>query len=1318
MKHSSALPPGLLLSFTLSLLLPWSALAGTPRAAGYDGVNDGVRFPYRDGFDRNVSMTIEAWVYRANASRCETVLSQGFTTSYWFGFCGDGVRFYRSGGSSATATATVPANHWTHVAVTYDGSWARFYIDGVRVSTAALSNNGAGRTGSVYLGRDAGGTPYAFEGYLDEVRLWSVVRSEAQIRDNRFAELRSGTGLEAAWDDGGSREALSTASGIAATQLPVPIVQGVLPQELTAPAAAAIPQIDGNIDTGTEYLNAEQLVIQYGTEGNVPDARAHLVFRDDPGGGVYVGIAGAHPPTSTFPGDSIIDILIDSDNSQGSLPLGTDYRIRIYFDGTAFNVRRGGAVFPNFGWGNADPALNTHVSVAFGPGGSEFTLPNVEVKLDRDLFGGAGFSLDTDRIAIRHSQIRGGVGVGSGPREANLLGPATWAELQYGNNDASLPQVTFRGKVTDPITGAGIGGITMQFGGSYFLYGSTSTSADGTFRRTVAVAPGNQLRATMVRPGTSQTEPADYVIDSFFNLFPDSVFSDQMYFPARSNGDPIVETVDMRFSLILERPPVELGAIAPELTWPKVQVRAGTSPRFISGGVVTCEVDLANYHTLLDFFLVRTSCPNHVPLGCTENVDYFAIPEVSRVLMPSPGSPPTPYVELTIPEIPDTRYGGYRIAAHDLWSRPQNNPSGVSSWRYADTTIGVWDPPFPLTYGFQFFNRADGVNWEEFTSVYEMHAFADPLFCVPWPHYLAWFGVYAGLAGSGGSCVGMSVTSRRLEMGDYHLSAWDPDALFPNGHVTGPIVDLNADNPDGDPFFGPTPPKPSGWGFEFPCRFMPNNLWGETVRNHGKQLSQEMMESMLPQLTGAGSGAGRTFSHDGEPTRVFNRVAADPSNYVICMTPVIGSGHCVTPFRVEYGKRLWRPQPAGSPGEPGFVADPDFNLIHVYDNNFPNGITYIDIDTVHDQYWFGAGAWNDMGTEDPGDDTRKYSGRAIHAHPISLFRGPKRMISPRLDTLLHILVFGSADVLHQDTEGGTWGWDGAGMYHDDIEGAKAQALFAEAIVPSLPLHQLFLPVDKQLEPSRINVRENGDYGFYAAHRGALFRLMVDQAGAGEVDSLHLIQQGDGTLDGFRFAPAPKREVGDIVVGLVPSETESLSFTLPSPLFTGDSSFTVTVEAVREEQGFRFRLDSSNPSDQADFNVEVLTADSNAQAFGSEKVEGVSVPAGGTVGLSLPHWPAFDRILRTLDVDSDGVPEVSFLISSGDPAMDIRHENGKLTLSYPVEFSGWVLEAAGHPDGPWNPATSGIIERTSDRFSVTFTSPAGDHRVFRLHLPSI
>ena len=132
-------------------------------------------------------MTIEAWVYRMDSTRCETIVSHGFQTSYWLGFC-PRLRFYRSGGFSADADVDVPAKQWTHVAATLDGSTGsmRVYINGVlkaenftAVRPFGVLNpalNPGVSIGNVTLGYD-----FPFRGGIEEVLLYSRALSPAEV---------------------------------------------------------------------------------------------------------------------------------------------------------------------------------------------------------------------------------------------------------------------------------------------------------------------------------------------------------------------------------------------------------------------------------------------------------------------------------------------------------------------------------------------------------------------------------------------------------------------------------------------------------------------------------------------------------------------------------------------------------------------------------------------------------------------------------------------------------------------------------------------------------------------------------------------------------------------------------------------------------------------------------------------------------------------------------------------------------------------------------------------------------------------------------
>ena len=111
-----------------------------------------------------------------------------------------------------TTNQSIPAGRWTHVAGTADrsGNTSTMYIDGVAVPITH-TQNGAGTSitqdGPLNIG-SRGTTIELYDGKVFEPRIWSTVRTAAQIRDNMFKELTgSETGLvycgdlDGSWND-------------------------------------------------------------------------------------------------------------------------------------------------------------------------------------------------------------------------------------------------------------------------------------------------------------------------------------------------------------------------------------------------------------------------------------------------------------------------------------------------------------------------------------------------------------------------------------------------------------------------------------------------------------------------------------------------------------------------------------------------------------------------------------------------------------------------------------------------------------------------------------------------------------------------------------------------------------------------------------------------------------------------------------------------------------------------------------------------------------------------------------------------------------
>jgi hypothetical protein len=90
-------------------------------------------------------------------------------------------------GTGTTASTVLTAGKWTHVACTWDTSLdlASIYIDGKL--TAQGEDLTADKTGAeaIYIGRKHDGFN-EYDGYLDEIRLWEDIRTEAEIRTDMF----------------------------------------------------------------------------------------------------------------------------------------------------------------------------------------------------------------------------------------------------------------------------------------------------------------------------------------------------------------------------------------------------------------------------------------------------------------------------------------------------------------------------------------------------------------------------------------------------------------------------------------------------------------------------------------------------------------------------------------------------------------------------------------------------------------------------------------------------------------------------------------------------------------------------------------------------------------------------------------------------------------------------------------------------------------------------------------------------------------------------------------------------------------------------
>lgn len=195
-------------------------------SVSFDGVDDHVSVGADAGLGAP-AFTIETWFKRAaggttvlvNTTDSYPLISRGNAANYFLGIASDGRlhgQVKTSGGSRYSLFSTVvPAGEWHHGALTYDGAAMRLYLDGVLASSSNIVITPDTTTAGTRLGQIIYlGVPYgAFLGQMDEVRVWNVARTQAEIQLHRNVPVEFAPSLLTRW----SFDASANSTGIYAT---------------------------------------------------------------------------------------------------------------------------------------------------------------------------------------------------------------------------------------------------------------------------------------------------------------------------------------------------------------------------------------------------------------------------------------------------------------------------------------------------------------------------------------------------------------------------------------------------------------------------------------------------------------------------------------------------------------------------------------------------------------------------------------------------------------------------------------------------------------------------------------------------------------------------------------------------------------------------------------------------------------------------------------------------------------------------------------------------------------------------------------------
>ena len=205
------------------LLFVTSGFAQSGQALYLDGDGDWMVVPGPWELMGLTNMTAEVWVKIQEFQWNAGILALGDRSSERFALMHtayglreegnpvEGVlewEFDWSGGWHPTFATKLEQGRFQHVAVTYDSSICRLYVDGLFAEERAYdSPRNGGEYYNLYIGNQIGSHPEFHKGLIDEVRIWDYARTKEEIQADMSRSLTGEEqGLVGYWDFNGTTQ--------------------------------------------------------------------------------------------------------------------------------------------------------------------------------------------------------------------------------------------------------------------------------------------------------------------------------------------------------------------------------------------------------------------------------------------------------------------------------------------------------------------------------------------------------------------------------------------------------------------------------------------------------------------------------------------------------------------------------------------------------------------------------------------------------------------------------------------------------------------------------------------------------------------------------------------------------------------------------------------------------------------------------------------------------------------------------------------------------------------------------------------------------
>ena len=174
---------------TLTNGAAWSSTGKYGGAISFDGVNDSVTVADSASLDLTSGMTLEAWVRPSTlGTTWRTVIFKQRSGGLVYALYAnrDTQRpnaqiFSASVARPVDGTAVLPLNTWTHLAVSFDGTALRLYVNGTQAGQLLYTGSITTSNAVLRIGGNSVRTEW-FQGLIDEVRIFNRALSPVEIQ--------------------------------------------------------------------------------------------------------------------------------------------------------------------------------------------------------------------------------------------------------------------------------------------------------------------------------------------------------------------------------------------------------------------------------------------------------------------------------------------------------------------------------------------------------------------------------------------------------------------------------------------------------------------------------------------------------------------------------------------------------------------------------------------------------------------------------------------------------------------------------------------------------------------------------------------------------------------------------------------------------------------------------------------------------------------------------------------------------------------------------------------------------------------------------